>query len=241
MRELELTNSPVDHGLVLTTMLFPNDSTLREQFFEVNLATHRIQGMADDIKIEFDAQTIEILINAPSRKELTQKAAEAIKRAIYAGDILATIYLMDRFKAADPAFNRPSMNKAIEFTKQFGLQNRFGDGEKMYYSEKKVRDCWEEFKTVAHFWAAHRISQSYNINKGENFESLETLRKFLAVAKRLFEFGTSFIPKGARPQIPILSEKSAWIIPNGIMPLELVSDRVPDQLLKYAKAYKTKS
>lgn len=241
MREIELTNTPLDPGLVMTAMLFPNDSTLREQYFTMNHAANSIQGMADDIKIEIDAQTIEILINAPSQKELKLKAAEATKRAIYAGDILGTIYLMDRFKTSAPAFSRPSMNKAIEFAKQFGLQNRFGDGEQMYYSEKKVRDCWEEFKTVAHFWAAHRISQNYNISKGDNFESLENLHKFLAVAKRLFEFGTSFIPKGAMPQVPILSEKSAWTIPKEIMPLELVSDRVPDQLLKYAKAYKTKS
>lgn len=222
-------------------MLFPNDTRLREQNFTVHEIRIQNLELQDEFKIMLDVKTINLLLNAPSIDELDKKIKEATKRGVIAGDVLSMIYLMNRFKDADPAFAEPSINKAIAFSSKFGLMQNYGDGTKMYYSSQKIRDCWDEFKPVAHLWAAHRIGQSYEISKGTNFESMEALNKFLGVAQGIFHFGCSFIPKRTKPELPILDRQSSWAIPNSILPMKLVTDLVPDRLLEYAKQYSSKS
>lgn len=243
MQEIKLDNSPADINWVLSTMFFPNDTRLREQHFTVHEIRIQNLELQDEFKIMLDVKTINLLLNAPSIDEFNQKKIEATKRAVIAGDVLSMIYLMHRFKDADPAFARPSINKAIAFSSEFGLMRNYGDGTKMHYSPKKIRDCWDEFKPVAHLWAAQRISQNpdYEINKGTNFESMEALNKFLGVAQGIFQFGCTFIPQAAKPQLPILDRQSSWVIPNSIDPLRLITDLIPDRLLEYAKQYNSKS
>jgi hypothetical protein len=240
MQEIELDGSPSDLNWVLSIMFFPNDARLREQQFTSNEIDAQCTELQDDFKVNVDVKTLKLLLSAPSKEELKRKTVEATKKAVVAGDILAMIYLMDKFKKDFPEFGRPSLRKAMDFACQFGLKAWYGDGTKPPYSLKKIRACWDEYKPVAHLWAAQRISQDYAINEGTNFESVEALNKFLGVAKGIFQFGCSFVPLAAKQKLPILDRQSSWIIPNHINSLSLENGQVPERLLEYAKKYISK-
>lgn len=237
MRTIDVKGNAEDPGRVLGVMLFPNDQAMREQFMATRLTELEVSRFGDGARLEVDARTLRLLLEAPSREEMGRTVAEATKRATYSGDILSMVYLMDRFKDRHPAFDRPSINKAVAFCKEFGLMHKFGDGDKMYYSEKKIRECWDEFKPVAHLWAAFRINKAYPFQR-DAFGSAEGLYKFLGVAAGIYNFGASFVPKASKPPVPILDPTTAWLIPESIAPMSLYSDRLPDQLAAYAANYK---
>ncbi|MBV5349689.1 hypothetical protein JZU71_00540, partial [bacterium] len=106
-----------------------------------------------------------------------------------------SMYLMSLFEDESEAFRRPSMGKAIHVSMQFSLGKKFGDGDKMHYSESKIRECWDEYKSVAHLWAAYRITQAYPLPGGEGNAAVKIGSiDFLKVAAGIYKFGVNFIP-----------------------------------------------
>lgn len=150
------------------------------------------------------------------------------KRAFIAGDILMTLYLMDRFKLPEP-----SMNKALFVAMEFAKKATYGDGTRLNTSERMVRQCWTEYESVAHLWAAFRINQAYPYTDDPFIDP-----KFLEVAVGLYRFGTGFVPARAKKKIPVLDAQKCWALPDNVPASNLKSDRIPDRLLKYLKKYK---
>jgi hypothetical protein len=241
MPTITLRGSTEDPVWVLAVMLFPNDTRLREQYFSMQLAHAQTSDLKEDSQITVDVRTVRLLLDAPAWNDMKEIVAEARKRAIYAGYILESVYLMHRFQNLVPSFARPSVRKAIAMCEQFGLMHRFGDGTKMSYSPQKIRDCWEEFKPVAHLWAAFEINQAYAfLPVGEEFSSNEALNLFLGVAAGIFEFGSTFVPKATKPALPILDVTKSWLVPVTVQARHLYSDRVPDSLAAAAANYRSK-
>jgi hypothetical protein len=232
MPEISLDGTPLDPGWVLATMHFPNDKNLRDRYF----AVHRIRLEVLDAKeselFQVDAQTLRLLIEAPGYDQLKVLVSETAKRGIVAGDILAAMYLMDRFSIPEP-----SINKAIYVSRQFARKVRYGDDTKMPGWEQNIKNCWREFRPVAHLWAAFRLNQAYPFTP-ERTTFSSGFADFLEVASGLLNFGFSFIPLRAKPRRPILDPSKSWALPATVQANHLDSDRLPDRLIKILKNYK---
>lgn len=223
-----LDNTPHDIGWVRATMMFPNDDVARRQLFGVEFARCKVLECKDTDRLEVDAGSLRLLIEAPAYDVLKNIVADNTKRAIVAGDILTALYLMDKFKVPEP-----SMNKAVFMAMEFAKTAKYGDGTPMNISERMVRKYWEEYKPVAHLWAAFRINLAYPYAPADD---VLCRTEFLEVAVGLFDFGSKFI--SFRAKTPVLDAEKCWALPDSIVARNLESDQVPDRLLKYLKKYK---
>ena len=230
MPEITLDGTPNDIGWIRATMLFPNDEAARHQCFGVELARLKVLECKDTDRLEIDACDLRLLIEAPAYDALKNIAAANTKCAIVAGDILAALYLMDKYSVPEP-----SLNKAKFVAMEYAKTAKYGDGTRMNVSERMVLECWEKYKPVAHLWAAFRINGSYPYAPADEV-FIHT--KFLEVAVGLFRFGAGFIPARAKKKIPVLDAQKCWVLPDSIPASNLISDRIPDRLLKYLKKYK---
>ena len=228
---LRLDGSIHDNFWVRAVMQFPNDLQAAQCCFAAEKTMALIEGDSDSEKFEVDAYTLKMLINAPSFPTLKEQIVESTKRGIVAGDILATLYLMDKF-----GVDRPSMNKAIFCASEFAKKAQYGDGTSLAISEPTIRKFWNEFRPVAHLWAAFRLAQVYPYSPKplhpENFDV------FLGVAQGIFEFGKAYSPQGSKSKESILEGDNFWVIPEKIEARHLNSERKPDLLLKMIKKYK---
>lgn len=233
MPGIVLSNASQDICWVRALMLFPNKDIERERCFCVEMARFNLLECKDTDRLEIDARSLRLLIEAPAYDALKDITAVNTKRATVAGDILAMLYLMDRFGVPEP-----SLNKAIFAAMEFAKTAKYGDGTRMNVSERMVLECWNEYKPVAHLWGAFRINKAYPFAPDINIFSQEHFAPFLQVAVGLYNFGTQFIPFRAKHKTPVLEAEKCWKLPDSIPPSNLISDRMPDRLLKYLKKYK---
>lgn len=245
MPEIILDDHPNDIGWIRSIMLFPNDEQLRNQNFAVEVAKYEIantehlteiwiQSKTNELKLRLTNECIRLLIEAPSDNELKVIREINTKQGIVAGHILASIYLMDKFKLEEP-----SMRKAIFVAKQFASKNKYGDGTPMHYSESKIEQYWQEYQPVSHLWAAFAINQAYPFVPTPIDCFSETgFATFLRVAAAMHEFGINFIPKRARPKEALLDSETCWRLPEEIKPMHLNSTNNPEKLIKLLKKYK---
>lgn len=232
MPGIRLDGTSDDIRWVTAIMTFPRDENLRTQWFTVHNARARSQDAEDRDLLQLNAKTLRVLLNAPSYEDLRKLAAERTKQAIVAGDILSVLFLMDRFSLPEP-----SMNKAIHVARQYAINAKYGDGTRLNISEFKIREYWEEFRPVAHLWAAFRLNRSYPFCPEENVFTENGFAPFLEVAAALYGFGCSFIPERARLELPLLDAEESWSLPDGIKPRSLQIDGVPDGLQEFLQSY----
>jgi hypothetical protein len=233
MPEITLHKTPQDKLWVNSIMRFPNAPDLRDQYYSVHLALEelKIPNTDDSLEVAITVKTLRSLVNAPPHEELKKLTSNAIKQGVIAGDILATIYLMDRFKLPEP-----SMNKAIHVAMEFAKNNKYGDGSKLNTTEKKIREYWNNYKSVSHLWAAHRLGQVYPYAQDNDPEAFP---KFLSCAAGLAEFAFEyFLPRTTRRlRGTILENSEIWTLPKWVPASHLVTNRPPDLLLKYLETY----
>jgi hypothetical protein len=229
MPKLKLCGDVLDPFWVRAVTVFPKDLAAAQSCYAVECVKAKMADEPEGGKHVVDTHTLRLLLEAPSYATLKKTVAANSKRAIVAGDILGALYLMHKFDIPEPSFN-----KAVYVAMQYAKTTKYGDGTPLAISEPTIRACWEEYKTVAHFWAAFRLGQAYPFAN----DVLQRFDIYLQVAQGLFAFGTAFIPKRARPQQTILSREDCWTLPAAIEAKHLVSERVPDALLKYLKKYK---
>ncbi|MDP2141622.1 MAG: hypothetical protein Q8L20_12505 [Gammaproteobacteria bacterium] len=245
MPEITLTGHPNDIGWILSIMLFPNDEALRNQNYGINVAKLEL-SKADERSEKWlspQSESLEpslstrkittLLIDAPSDADFKKIRTERMKRGCIAGQVLTSLYLMDRFK-----WEEPSLHKAIYVTEKFGKKTKYSDGSKLP-AESKIKEYWKEYKSVAHFWAALELNGSYTFvsDKYDCFSD-KGFTQFLQVAAGIYDFGIEFIPKRARPRKPILDAEECWVLDSSIRPVELQSDIKPDNLINILKKYK---
>lgn len=244
MPELILTDHPHDIGWIRSVMLFPNNETLRNQNYAVEVAKYEvgnidcltekwIHSRTKELDIPISAECIKLLIEAPSDSELKIIRVERTKQGIVAGQILASLYLMDRLKLEEP-----SLNKAFFIAKEYAKRAKYGDDSKLP-AESKIKQYWKEYLPVAHFWAALEINRAYPFvaDQSDCF-SEKGFTQFLQAAAGICDFGIKFIPKRAKPKNPILDAEKCWILDSSIEPLHLKSDIKPEKFIKSLRKYK---
>jgi len=246
MPKITLTDSPDDLGWVRSVMLFPNDEVLRNQNYAVEftkLALEKWDELDEKLVppktkdslslIETNIEVLRLIIEAPADSAFKSLRAERIKRGFVAGHILGALYVMDRFKLEEP-----SINKAIEYAKEYAKKTKYGDGSLMKISEARIRKYWVEFMPVAHFWAAWHLNTVYPFSAEENIFCEASFIPFLQVAAGIYDFGSKFIPKRAREKNSILDAKKCWTLDSRIVPKHLEPEAKPEYLIKFLKKYK---
>ncbi len=230
MPAIELHRNYRDVPWVHAIMLFPEDETLRDRFYALEISKAEVDGCSDKDRIELDAATLRLLTEPGATNELV---ADQTKKAIVSGDVLAGLYIMQRFDMPEP-----SMNKAIFLAECYAKRaRRFGDGSRMDTSERRIREYWKSFKAVAHLWAALRLNSSYRF-ASHMLSSKEGFERFLQVAAGILEFGTVFVPYRQRGNRPVLDAAQSWTLPATVEPLHLNSRRRPTLLENALKKYR---
>jgi hypothetical protein len=236
---LKLDGTPLDRTLVRAVMLFPSDELLRERFVAVQKARALIQDCAESERVVLSALDVHLLIDSPrcgNSGEFDTLIDESIKKATVAGDILACLYLMNRFKMPEP-----SMNKAIFVAMDYAKTARYGDGSDLLTSEARIRESWKEYRSVSHFWAMFRIDIAYRLGETGRALDPENHQKFLECSKEIYKFGSTFVPHRARPQKPILDPAECWQLPSEISafapPCVSKSETKPEKLISTLEKY----
>jgi len=207
---------------------------MRERYFAVERIRTEIADDAPRARVDVGTFTLRLLIEAPSLADMKILVSECTKQAMVAGDVLAALYVMDRFKIPEP-----SMNKAVFCAQEYAKKAKtYGDGTPLAISEAKIRQYWSKYRSVAHFWAASRLEESYPFVQQDQLFSRGHFQKFLEVSQDIYFFGCAFIPKRAKPQEPILKHGECWALPDEIQPKQLSSTKEPAHLMKYLQKYK---
>jgi hypothetical protein len=201
-------------------MLFPNDESTRESYLNRELALRVCNAAHPSEHVSIEPQMLMALADGPGMEELSRQAVEATKRGTVAGDMMNLIYEMHGRGVSEPSFG-----KAIEGYKSFAPGKKYGDSEALKYSEQTLRNYFDEFRSVAHLWAAFRMNQgpyAYAPDGREIFHDEASLIKMLGVAKGIQEFASTFIPKRTKPALPIIGVEEQVKIPESIAAMRLV-------------------
>lgn len=233
MPNIELKSTPLDTKWIWAVMLFPDNELLRKQLFAIEQVEYVVKDANDDDRIEIDAHTLKFLIDSPAYTALRDEVSIRTKEGVVAGDLLAVMYLMDRFQLPEP-----SMNKAIFAASEFAKKHKYGDRTSINSSERMIRKYWNKYNSVAHLWAAFRMNQVYPFAPANEAVGYEDSIPFLAAAKGLYNFGVNFIPFRAKNGKPILDANMCWAVPESIAASNLDPQRKPTTLINTLKKYK---
>ncbi len=231
--EFDLSHNSLDQSRILAVMYFPNDESLRRAYYSVCLAEHELTETKEDREMGVSADFLEDLISAPSKQDLLRQSRKKGKRGMIAGDVLLAVYAMNSFPKYFP---EPSIRSAIFVAQRFAKETKFEDKTELPSSEKAIRGHFDEFRTVAHFWAAFRLQEIYSIRPDEDMlSSADAVQDFLGIAGTLQDFGCSFVPKRAKRQAPILDPDAIWSVSEAIPRWHRPWNDPPEWLVKAMK------
>gem|GEM_PF-5002746 len=154
------------------------------------------------------------LTEAPPYPEVVERQQRSAWPGCAAGDVL--LYLLQIDAAGIPS----SVNKAVFVARDYLQGAKDGEGENIGASERYIRQCWEDFKPVAHLWAAYRVWQFNDDPEGregpESFSpfQMDSLRPFLALSEKLADLGAAHVAHGRRE--PTLAPDQLWRVPERI-------------------------
>jgi len=227
-KEISNTNSFGPGAELFALMLFHNDEKKRARFVMHIMMNVSI---ASETAITLTMGNIQAILNAQGAHELAEDAYKTGKKGLVAGALLK--FLHDMAMSAVP---EPSIKKAI-----FLYQSMFeGSNISLPLSEQTIRDCWTEFKPVAHLWAAQHNNQ-LNPQLAEEQKPWVVLDvlDFLTAAGVYQEFGCRFVPKRTRHAEPILNRLECWCVPDWIARNASFENAGPNQwILETLEKYK---
>lgn len=207
---LNINGGDLDSFWVYSAMAFPNDDQKRAEFITVNY--YRLQAMSPNQPVvSLPIDQLAVLVGADSYIEVMKRAACAAGPGSIVGDLLG--YIVTMRLAGHP---EPSIRKAIYLAQQYneGASNAFD--KKPATSEIGIRNYWNEYRTVAHLWAAHRtFQQPGSPYSGDDVCLLDpdAFRTFLAVAEWYRNVGETCISAHAKNPEPLLPTADMWRVP----------------------------
>ena len=224
-------SAPTD---LLHIMFYPNDSEKRRNVAEIhNLRQLLSAAQGDDASaVGVSNGQLRIALTMPSLDDIESDRQERTKRALIAGELLNTLYLMHHFNL------NASMNRAIYAVQSWTPTTAYGDGTPLVRSETSIRKCWLEFPAVAHFWAALRINKAYPYSEDRRAFTEEGFPKFLSVSATLYDFAVSFVaPQSPLPK-PLVDPAIAWAPPAGTPRSKFAPTAPPEGLTLALADYK---
>lgn len=236
MPHLEITNIANDDiANIREVMLFPSDANNRKKYHLINQIKHDLNNNSDVKDFLMTRADIELLLDCPSSNSWDKLIADHAKKACIAGDLAAIIYAMNIFN-----FPEPSMNKAIHVSKKFASPEygEFADGTRLPISEQTIRNCWNEYKSVAHLWGALRLCSDYENRKISEIITENEYIHFLQVAAGILKLGRELVLRRQKAKTPLFSANEMWKLPANIEPLKLVAEDYPEFLKTLLTDYK---
>ncbi len=207
-----------DPSWILALMHFPHDERSRKRYLAVRMAEQSLSAKETQT-FELTREALESIVDA-AMGGVWSSVEQTAKRGIVAGDVLMVMYAMHAAPWELPA---PSFGRAIDVIKRFasdpGMGAEYADGAKLPRSDRIVRECISEFRSVAHLWGAFRLHQAFPLPTQlheDLLRSREGARALLGIARTLQEFGVSFVPQLANPPTSILDPANIWRVPDTV-------------------------
>jgi hypothetical protein len=201
---------------VQSIMLWPDEAhaARRAQFVAVTYARQLRRDAIVDEELTLPGRLVDALIDAPSWAATLEEARELTRRATIAGDVFMVMYIMDRWKDRLPkrGASGASLSKAIFAIATWARNATYGDGVSLVASEKSVKDCWRDYRDVAHLWGARAMNRAF-AGADDVFTAWQ-LPQLLEAAAYLQLFATTFSldSKSAREPETLLSPDTAWTL-----------------------------
>ena len=233
MTKLNLEGNQSDILKVLAIMLFPENEKLQKQYI---CATLELNGTVDATFYKPYAidknDSPKILLDSPTSKQFSEKIVpKATQKAIVVGSMLTALYLMDMHE-----FESPSKSKARHIAIFLTRKILNSDDKHLTLSERTVDKYWNEYKSVAHLWAAFVLNNEYTYHNDDNIFIPDAFPTFLEIAASLQDFGTSFSSDQLISNESILNLNSLWSLPEDMVRKKLNTD---SNLLHIREALKT--
>lgn len=241
-----ITNGDDFHDVTstLAVMLWPEDGQDKErkQFYAARYVDHILRGdLTADSEVTLPAGLLSALLDAHAWPALLEEVSKRTKRATVAGHVLSIMFLMDLCKDRLPPRGDPgaSLDKAINVMERWAeMDKRFGDNSTFPLSDRTIRNCWIEFRNVAHLWAAKDLNLDPEFQFAPHRQLFDgiNLHSFLCAAAYLADFGCSFkLANKSRAPTPrhLLDRNSIWAADPARHPSNL---RLPEDLSIFDKA-----
>ena len=168
----------MDSIWTLALMHFPTDDELRRKYYAVKFAESELEETLPTDFVEMEAEVLQKILDEPGKSAFSEIIGQRSRDAFLAGIHLATLYVMYSFPSQ---FDEPSVRKAIFVVQNLAEQSQYGDGSSIPHSETKIHRCMENFRSVAHLWAALTLHDNFPIREQvEILASPEAVRDFLA-------------------------------------------------------------
>jgi hypothetical protein len=200
-------------------MLAPGDAEFRRALY----ACEYVRGFEWDTPgatVTVFTELIHDLLHAPAYKDLVAGVKERTKRATLAGYVLCSLFLMSRYPELMGARSSggPSLNKAFHVCTHLASAESwtYGDGKPLPKSDTPVKAAWEEFKSVAHIWAAYSWNLAMPAAPQREILRPENIRAFLQTARYFEEFGKSLMldKRSAGTKERLLRSDDLWQVPE---------------------------
>jgi hypothetical protein len=239
MPDIIVSDGHVDRNWIHALMNYPCDEKMRQANYATLCALGDLEQYPTDSLVAIDRGTLEQITSAARSSGLRESNATAFKRGTIAGYLLLALYVMDLFP---DRFKIASVSRAIDFIRHFSQTTEYGNGDKLPKSASEIRECFNEFKSVAHLWAAWTLLKELPIpaNPGM-FGSEQAAIHFLGVAGGLQDFGISFKPPAPKGGESLLEEHDIWRVPDEVERLYPPLKRPPMWMLSATKKYKARA
>lgn len=238
MPDIELKGDLVDPLTVLALMVFPTDEEQRRNYHSIRSAESQLDAASGSTSLELKSDLLRAIIKSPNKSELFDQMGRQVREAMVAGTYLATLFVMSLFPND---FNEPSSRKAVYVTRCLAKESKYGDGSEMYKSDTKIRKCIDNYRSVAHLWAATILYDRARFQDFTDFlDNDEALQDFLSIGASIQDFGCNFVADRPRrrDQRTVLDPASIWKLPATVERFTPSWESPPDWMTEALNEYK---
>jgi len=206
-------------------MHYPSDTDKSHSLFSV-FASDMAINFFDELNaplVTLPSNILRTALDAPPYKEVMKGSGLQYKKACFVGELTRYMLLMNLIGAEEPGFAKAAflVGKANAAIMDEGLASNLPT------TKRVVRKYWDEFKPVAHFWAAYVIRNGWLPNAFEDDEEIyynshivsqhffgTTLRRFLTEAEAIRQAGEQCLASRTNRPQPFLDPDISWCIPS---------------------------
>lgn len=226
-------NSLTDSLIVWSRMLYPLDEEKYQRFISIISASHLLHSKESSVSI--NTTHLNHVLDSPGIDTVLREAETQRWRGVFSGRVLLTTLKLKQLNY------KPHKNKAVfAVSKTYSdIKDSFSkDDKKAKAFRRDEKKDWEDFVSVAHFWAAYVTLKDNDLGFEDILSSkVETL---LSIGELFRKEAEPF--KAVGSSTTLLNPEKTWKVPKDY-PLPEVSLEYPQddsELKKIIDSYKLK-